>query len=65
MLIARAMLQKPGVSIKRYGEHWEIEDFLHGSTHYHRVDVNPYWNNRMIKVMTIGDHIFWKDYLNE
>ena len=65
LLIARAMLQKPGVSIKRYGEHWEIEDFLHGSTHYHRIDVNPYWNNRMIKVMTIGDHIFWKDYLNE
>ena len=65
MLIARAMLKKPGVTIKRHGEQWEIEDFLHGSTHYHRVDVNPYWNRKMIKVTTIGDHIFWKDYLNE
>ena len=65
MLIARAMLKKPGVTIKRYGDKWDIEDFLHGSTHYHRVDVNPYWNRKMIKVTTIGDHIFWKDYLNE
>jgi len=65
MLIARAMLQKPGAHIKQFGEKWEMEDFLHGATHYHRTDVNPYWNGRMIKVTTIGDHIFWKDYVNE
>jgi len=65
MLISRAMLKKPGVHLKRYGEVWEIEDFLHGSTHYHRVDINPYWNRKMLKVTVIGDHVFWKDYLNE
>ena len=52
LLIARAMLKDP------------ITDFLHGATHYHRVDVNPYWNRRMIKFTTIGDHIFYIDALN-
>ena len=42
-----------------------MKDFLNGAKYYHRVDVNPYWNNKMIKVMTIGDHVFWKDYVNE
>jgi spore germination cell wall hydrolase CwlJ-like protein len=65
MLISRAMLLQPGVHIKRYGEPWPIEDFLHGATHYHRVDISPYWNRKMIKVATIGDHVFWKDYLND
>ena len=65
LLIARAMLLKPGAHIKHYGEEWQMEDFLHGATHYHRKDVNPYWNKRMIKAMIIGDHIFWKDYVNE
>ena len=65
ILIARAMLKEAGAKIKRHGEVWTIEDFLHGATHYHRKDVNPYWNNRMIKVTTIGDHVFWKDYLND
>jgi len=52
LLIARAMLKDP------------LTDFLHGATHYHRVDVNPYWNRRMIKFTTIGDHIFYIDALN-
>ena len=55
VLIAKAMLKRNDM----------IEDFLHGSTHYHRKDVNPYWNRKMIRVTTIGDHIFWKDYLND
>ena len=55
VLIARAMLKRNDM----------IEDFLQGSTHYHRKDVNPYWNRKMIRVTTIGDHIFWKDYLND
>jgi len=64
LLIARAMLQQAGVQIKHFGEPWEIEDFLNGAKHYHNLDVDPYWNRKMLKVMTIGDHIFWKDYLN-
>ena len=51
-LIARAMLKNP------------IKDFLHGATHYHRIDVNPYWNKRMLKFSTIGDHVFYIDALN-
>ena len=52
LLIARAMLKNP------------ISDFLHGATHYHRVDVNPYWTRRMLKFSTIGDHVFYIDALN-
>ena len=63
--IARAMLQKSGVHIKHFGKKWDMKDFLNGAKYYHRIDVNPYWNNKMIKVMTIDDHIFWKDYLND
>ncbi len=52
LLIARTMLNNP------------IEDFLHGATHYHRIDVDPYWNKKMLKFSTIGDHIFYIDALN-
>ena len=65
LLISRAMLQKPGATIKHYGEDWVIEDFLNGAKYYHRIDIDPYWNSKMIKVMQIGDHVFWKDYVNE
>ena len=65
LLISRAMLKQAGVHIKHHGETWEIEDFLNGAKHYHRIDVNPYWNRKMLKVVTIGDHIFWNDYLND
>ena len=65
LLIARAMLKQPGVHITQDGEPWVIEDFLNGAKHYHRIDVNPYWNRKMLKVVTIGDHIFWKDYVND
>ena len=51
-LIAKAMVNNP------------MEDFLNGATHYHRVDVNPYWNKRMLRYTTIGDHIFYIDALN-
>jgi spore germination cell wall hydrolase CwlJ-like protein len=60
-VIARAMLQQPGVHIKNFGERWEVNDFLHGATHYHRNDVDPYWNRNMLKVATIGDHVFYID----
>ena len=63
--IARAMLRRTGANIKHFGKKWDMKDFLNGAKYYHRIDVNPYWNNKMIKVMTIGDHIFWKDYVNE
>ena len=52
LLIARAMLRNP------------MRDFLHGATHYHRIDVDPYWNKKMLKFSTIGDHIFYIDALN-
>ena len=52
LLIANAMLKN------------KVKDFLHGATHYHRIDVDPYWNKRMLKFSTIGDHIFYIDALN-
>ncbi len=58
LTIARAMLELPGVHIKNYGERWKVSDFLNGATHYHRKDVDPYWNRNMLVVATIGDHIF-------
>jgi spore germination cell wall hydrolase CwlJ-like protein len=60
-VIARAMLQQPGVHINNYGEKWKVNDFLHGATHYHRNDVDPYWNHNMLKIATIGDHVFYID----
>ncbi len=59
--IAKAMLEKPGAHIKNYGERWEVSDFLNGATHYHRNDVDPYWNRNMLKVAVIGEHIFYID----
>lgn len=36
------------------------------ATHYHTVSSNPYWSNHpsMRKLITIGDHIFYKENLN-
>ena len=59
--IAKAMLEQPGVYFKRYGERWKVNDFLNGATHYHRNDVDPYWNRKMLVAATIGDHIFYVD----
>ena len=60
-VIAKAMLEQPGVHLKRHGERWKVNDFLNGATHYHRTDVDPYWNHKMLKVAEIGDHIFYID----
>ncbi len=60
-VIAKAMLEQPGVHLKRHGERWKVNDFLNGATHYHRKDVDPYWNRKMLKVTEIGDHIFYID----
>ena len=65
LTISKAMLEQPGAHIKNYGKLWDKKDFLNGAKYYHRIDVDPYWNSKMIKVMQIGDHIFWKDYVNE
>ena len=59
--IAKAILEQPGVHLKRFGERWKVNDFLNGATHYHREDVDPYWNRKMLKVATIGKHIFYID----
>ena len=61
LTIAKAMLEQSGAHIKNYGKKWKVNDFLNGATHYHRIDVNPYWNRNMLKVTTIGDHIFYID----
>ena len=44
-----------------YEKRLKVKDFLHGATHYHRKDVDPYWNRKMLKYSTIGDHIFYID----
>lgn len=61
LVIARAMLKKKGVYITQWGKRWNVEDFLRGATHYHRIDVDPYWNKKMLTITTIGDHIFYVD----
>lgn len=39
----------------------EIESFLtDGSTHYHTVDIQPYWSGSLQKTTEIGDHVFYK-----
>ena len=50
-----------GAYLTRFGQRWTVTDFLNGATHYHRKDVDPYWNRKMLKVATIGDHIFYID----
>ena len=44
-----------------YEKRLKVKDFLHGAPHYHRKDVDPYWNRKMLKVASIGDHIFYID----
>jgi spore germination cell wall hydrolase CwlJ-like protein len=61
IVVARAMLNDPKVQLNRYGEKWDVNDFLGGATHYHRIDINPYWNRNMLKKATIGDHVFYID----
>ena len=36
-------------------------DITEGATHYHRIDVDPSWNKKMLTITTIGDHIFYVD----
>ena len=61
LTIATAMLEKPGVYIENYGKKWKVNDFLNGATHYHRIDIHPYWNRNMLKAGIIGDHVFYID----
>lgn len=35
-------------------------DYTHGADHYHTLKVNPSWNKRLKKLVTIGNHIFYK-----
>ena len=36
------------------------EDITNGSTHYHKVDMKPYWSYGMTTTAIIKDHIFYK-----
>jgi spore germination cell wall hydrolase CwlJ-like protein len=38
-----------------------VHSDLIGVTHYHAVYVKPYWAETMIRVVQIGDHVFYKD----
>jgi len=38
----------------------ELVDITKGSTHYHANYVRPYWSSSLIKISTIGDHIFYR-----
>lgn len=35
-------------------------DPTHGSTHFHTKKVKPYWRKHFTKVVTIGNHVFYK-----
>jgi len=37
-------------------------DFTDGSTHYHADYVDPWWNKTLDHKITIGSHIFYRDY---
>ena len=39
---------------------YNIEDFTHGSTHYHAKEVNPRWSRKLKMATTIGSHIFYE-----
>lgn len=36
-------------------------DVTQASTHYHAVDVRPYWMNRLDRRVQVGRHIFYRD----
>lgn len=48
--------------LKEYRANGFKNDFTLGSTHYHRTDVNPSWNQSMKLTMRIEDHIYYKGY---
>lgn len=49
------------VFIKDYENFYNAIDFTKGSTYYHNKTVNPSWNRKMIKVVTLGNHIWYKE----
>lgn len=38
----------------------DIHDFTEGATHYHNDTVDPYWNEHLVLMLTIDNHIFYK-----
>ena len=36
-----------------------IVDFTKGAKFYHNHNINPLWNKRMVKTLTLGNHIFY------
>lgn len=42
------------------GEEQDAGKNLFGEDHYHATSVNPAWSGKMMKVATIGKHIFYK-----
>lgn len=38
----------------------DIMKLFDGATHFHATYVNPAWKKSMIKIMQIGDHVFYK-----
>ena len=39
--------------------HGNLTDNTHGATHYHAVQVNPYWARGVIPSAKIGNHLFY------
>jgi spore germination cell wall hydrolase CwlJ-like protein len=38
----------------------DVYDFTDGATHYHNDKVDPYWNDHLVLMLTIDNHIFYK-----
>ena len=38
----------------------DVYDFTDGATHYHNDTVDPYWNEHLVLMLTIDNHIFYK-----
>ena len=48
-----------GVAMLSMMLYTKIKD--HGVMYYHNDTVDPYWSKSMLKVLTIGNHVFYKE----
>jgi spore germination cell wall hydrolase CwlJ-like protein len=39
---------------------WLSQDITYGATHYHSVQIRPYWAAKMKRTARIGNHIFYR-----
>ncbi len=53
--IARTIIRQASVDKEKY-------DFTNGATHYHSMNVSPYWISSMTYLTAYADHLFYQGY---